>query len=455
MFISIGANELWNDSMDESRTVQRRANKGRVLPKDSQMPPTVKSKGKGVSVSSFLDLKAEISKQEEEFAKRKAGGNANYIVGGVKRPDKVRQALEMLKPTTWAKQNKGLQGRAARDVELEAVSKPTLESARAALERKSKIYDKLQRGKTGGLSDKQYEALLVDFESKPGSGSYESDSDDVDESVNVHLPPTNEKDDPLVEYEDEFGRVRTARRSEVPRSLAPAAEEPDEDEDIIIRKFNTLCPGLYPNFYSGNPVNHFPVYEPSAERKAEIAAAYAEENNPLNIHYDASRENRAKGAGFYQFSGDEETRRKQMEELKAARDETGQIRQEIGAVDVRPGEVEGMQDAGAGARSRAMEKRKRELEERRKLVDAKRRKVTGGGASSTAAVAEPALALASTTPTSNVQAPAPYSPPLDPLAVLQAKTKHSRDKGKAKATPVSDADAFLAQLEHDFRSKAR
>jgi hypothetical protein len=40
------------------------------------------------------------------------------------------------------------------------------------------------------------------------------------------------QDDPMVEYEDEFGRLRTARRSEVPRNLAPGPEEdgPDEDE---------------------------------------------------------------------------------------------------------------------------------------------------------------------------------------------------------------------------------
>lgn len=39
----------------------------------------------------------------------------------------------------------------------------------------------------------------------------------------------------MVEYEDEFGRIRTARRSEVPRELAPvpAEDEPDEDEYVV------------------------------------------------------------------------------------------------------------------------------------------------------------------------------------------------------------------------------
>jgi hypothetical protein len=62
----------------------------------------------------------------------------------------------------WARHNAGVKSRNARDLELEAISRPTVESARAVLERKAKLYDQLRRGKTGGLSDKQYDALLVD-----------------------------------------------------------------------------------------------------------------------------------------------------------------------------------------------------------------------------------------------------------------------------------------------------
>jgi hypothetical protein len=47
-------------------------------------------------------------------------------------------------------------------LEIEQVSKPTLESARAVLERKAKIYEKLQKGKSGGLTEAQYSSLLVD-----------------------------------------------------------------------------------------------------------------------------------------------------------------------------------------------------------------------------------------------------------------------------------------------------
>jgi hypothetical protein len=36
-----------------------------------------RAKAKGVKVTSFFDLKSEISKQEEEFAKNKAAGKSN------------------------------------------------------------------------------------------------------------------------------------------------------------------------------------------------------------------------------------------------------------------------------------------------------------------------------------------------------------------------------------------
>lgn len=134
-----------------------------------------KSKAQGISASSFFDLKAELSKQQADFAKVKASGVDTTIVGGVKRPGKVCWHLLLWKfradvngipthqkPTIWARQNKGVNARAHRDVELEEVAKPTLDSARAALERKAKIYEKLRKGKTGGLSDNQYDALLVD-----------------------------------------------------------------------------------------------------------------------------------------------------------------------------------------------------------------------------------------------------------------------------------------------------
>lgn len=68
------------------------------------------------------------------------------------------------KGTVWSRPNRGVATRNARDLEIEdaAASRHTTESVRAALERKAAIYDKLKKGQTGGLSDVQYDALLVD-----------------------------------------------------------------------------------------------------------------------------------------------------------------------------------------------------------------------------------------------------------------------------------------------------
>jgi Domain of unknown function (DUF4078) len=197
---------------------------------------------------------------------------------------------------------------------------------------------------------------------------------------------------------------------------------------------------------TGNPVNFFPVYEPSSDRVAAIQAAAAEENNPLNIHYDASREVRAKGAGFYQFSADEETRKKQMEELRQARNETEMTRQELGAVDLKAGEVEGMQEVPNALRNRAVEKRKRELEERRKLVEAKRRKLLNGNNSTAAAAAAPA-----TQPPASAGASASAPSSEQPIVAVLTKTTAAPNPDPAS----SAADNFLAALERDLAMKER
>ena len=197
---------------------------------------------------------------------------------------------------------------------------------------------------------------------------------------------------------------------------------------------------------------------------AEIAKAFSEENNPLGVHYDASRENRAKGAGFYQFSADEETRKAQMEELKASRDETARTRQELGAEDIKPGEVEGMRDGEAAGsigttKSRAMEKRKRELEERRNMIEAKRKKLklhdsATSRVNTNAASEAPSLSIPSGVQPMEVKESDALQPAMsnDPFAALESQTLSSSVKGKKKAVPAitTETDTFLAGLEQEF-----
>ena len=76
-------------------------------------------------------------------------------------------SLRSLKPSKWALPNKGVQARAARDVEQEVLDRRTVESTRAVLERKAKIYEKLKKGQSGGLSEAQFDSLLVDVRFPP------------------------------------------------------------------------------------------------------------------------------------------------------------------------------------------------------------------------------------------------------------------------------------------------
>ena len=245
----------------------------------------------------------------------------------------------------------------------------------------------------------------------------------MDESLSVPKRPEDD-DDPVIEYEDEFGRIRTAKRSEVPREFHPRhdVQDEDEDEDIVIH----------------NPVNYLPIYTPSEERIAEISKEYAD-TNPLNVYYDASKEVRAKGAGFYQFSADEETRKKQMEELKNVREETEKTRKDLGAVDILPGELEGMREGPT--KSRAMEKRKREIEERRRLLEEKKKRKISPSAES----GNIARVQAETRTTS--------LPEADPFAVLESIAPPKPAPFAKKSQATSDAaGVFLAQLQQEFLS---
>ncbi|KAJ3744373.1 hypothetical protein DFH05DRAFT_1398235 [Lentinula detonsa] len=402
---------------------------------------STKSRAKGISAGSLFDLKADLAKKGEEFARDKAAGKTYTLA--TERPANEK------KSSKWSLSNKGVQARAARDVrELESVSQPTLENARISLERKSKKYTQLIQGKTAGLNEKQMEALLVDFDAKGIDSNWESDSDDVDESLTV---PTHDGDDPMVEYIDEYGRTRTARKSEVPRQAKLDEEIQEDDDERYPSVTISFKYGLLLSFSAGNPQvlqNHFPTFHLDEDRRTQIVNEYAEENNPLDKHYDPNSEVRDRGAASYSFSLDEQTRQARLDDLKATHLETNATRKEMGAVDVRPGEIEGMQAPEVGSSAKGSEKRKREIEERRKILEAKRKK-----AKTTTEGPKPG---SDSTSTASITANAKQSPIADPFASLESATfsTPSPNNGKSKAIS-SDADEFLAQLGNEMLDKKR
>ncbi|KAG8781741.1 hypothetical protein FRC16_002800 [Serendipita sp. 398] len=249
----------------------------------------------------------------------------------------------------WKRPNKGIAQRMARDDAAWAKLNPrTAESLEHKLKKKSMVYEQLQKGKTAGLSEAQIDALLVDFDTKGIAQSSSEDDSDNRES------PERESES-LVEITDEFGRTRHVERSKVPRLHSSPN---DRDETAYTDESNVL---------RGPHITNFPVYQPSAERVAKILESAIED--PIAKHYDATNENRSRAAGFYQFSADDEIRKRQMKDLAASREETMLAREINTALE------EAKPDEDDAKVSRASSKRKRDLEERRALLDAKRRKL--------------------------------------------------------------------------------
>lgn len=117
-----------------------------------------------------------------------------------------------------------------------------------------------------------------------------------------------------------------------------------------------------PNVLYGDQ-HSFPVYEPDADVLAAKRAMLAE-HEPLIAHFDGTAERtRNKGAGFYQFSLDEEERRRQMDDLKRRRDETEQKREENLGEDEREVQREGVRE-----REEEVRREGREREERKRTA---------------------------------------------------------------------------------------
>jgi hypothetical protein len=151
------------------------------------------------------------------------------------------------------------------------------------LQRKAKIYEEMRKRRRYNDSDDD-ENQLIDFESRPFSDS-DGDDDEDDRS---------DGDDPWVDYEDEFGRSRTIRQSQLPRSR-PRSPSPQLTSEPAYPVFTT-------SDYEARK------REGSEERETK--------------RYNAEGEIRTKGVGFYTFSKDEEERKAQMEELKRLREQT-------------------------------------------------------------------------------------------------------------------------------------
>ena len=266
--------------------------------------------------------------------------------------------------------NKGTQKRALADTAAdgplpqkhartaEHVDAATLSRSRRKMEEKARLYASMKRGDyvppPDGGRDKEGEGL-IDFDRKwaeseeAGGGGRAEDGDSS--SDDYGRDSGEEEGDGMVEYEDEFGRLRTGTKGAASLELRRRNAQVYANAELAEAKARPQRPD---NIIYGDAVQHA-AFNPDATLTAQMESLAKKRDRsitpPEEVHYDASKEVRTKGVGFFQFSRDKEGRAAEMERLKRDREET---------------------ERGRRAREERKEERKRKLEERKKKVGDKR-----------------------------------------------------------------------------------
>ena len=219
------------------------------------------------------------------------------------------------------------------------------------MEEKARLYAAMKRGDyvapKRGINDDDSGAL-VDFDRKWAEEEATGKGADSDTSSGNG---DDSQEEELVEYIDEIGRPRKGTRAEAAREdkrKRMAANAQAELEEMSAR------PAMPSGVIYGDTVQSaaFNLDAQAASNMAEIAAKRDRSATPPEeVHYDATKEVRSKGVGFYQFSKDKESRDREMRELEKEREETIKREKE---------------------REERKQKKLKELEDRRKKIKEKR-----------------------------------------------------------------------------------
>ena len=213
-----------------------------------------------------------------------------------------------------------------------------LKRSRRRLEEKAKQYRAMKRGDFDG--DEQ---ALVDFDRKWVEGEEESDVESEMENGG----------DEIVDYEDEYGRARRGTRADAERMERKKKNKLRGAEELDRMSARPAMPA---NLIYGDTVQTaaFNPEDETIEKMQELAKKRDRSATPPpQQHYEADKEFRIKGVGFYTFSKDEGIRKEEMEALERERLATERARAE---------------------REEKKEKRKREIEERRRILGEKKAK---------------------------------------------------------------------------------
>ncbi|KAK8901300.1 hypothetical protein QC760_009748 [Botrytis cinerea] len=189
-------------------------------------PKLHSSSAKELSSSTSLAFSSTLSSL---LASQTQESSSSSTTRGRPRPSKTKEDI-------FKTHNKGTKKRAAKDLEDdedgntytqirktgqgERIDDSTLHRSKKRLAEKAKIYSRLKRGDhdrlANGDGDENEEAEgLVDFDRKWVEGGEKDEDSDSDDSFGAGA--SNAEDNQLVEYEDEFGRLRQVTRKEAQR----------------------------------------------------------------------------------------------------------------------------------------------------------------------------------------------------------------------------------------------
>ncbi|KAL8679468.1 MAG: hypothetical protein Q9186_004244 [Xanthomendoza sp. 1 TL-2023] len=233
-----------------------------------------------------------------------------------------------------------------------------LHRSKRKMEEKARLYASMKRGDyvpptgSGKSSHNLEEHSLVDFDRKWA------------DSIEAGEPPNNNNNDTssgeddndsgtesLVDYEDEFGRLRRIPKSQRDHHLRRRNAATYAESQLQSFTARPVAPS---NIIRGDTIQTA-AFNPDhtiSEQMEQLARKRDRSlTPPEETHYDASKEIRSKGVGFYAFSKEEAERRREMGELEGMRGETERVVRE---------------------REERKEKRKREVEERKRVIGKKR-----------------------------------------------------------------------------------
>ncbi|KAK5128210.1 hypothetical protein LTR85_002877 [Meristemomyces frigidus] len=212
----------------------------------------------------------------------------------------------------------------------EALDGGIWERSKRKMEEKARLYAAMKRGDVED-ADERY---AVDFDRKwaeTQEKGEDSEQDDDDDLADVQQE--------VVEYTDEFGRTRTGTAAEAARAQLVKRGKNEAASDRF-----TARPSAPSSVIYGDTIQHqaFDPDQPVAAQMEELAKKRDKSlTPPPEQHFDASAEIRTKGTGFFQFSGDADERKRQMENLEQERAETERRRKEReGKLDERRKQIE-------------------------------------------------------------------------------------------------------------------